>query len=427
MPKKVKIKNIATEELKDIRRKVMNAFTEKGAEARDAILALIDRLETSEVEFDITELRDEIVALFKDLTAEEVPASVTDAIVKGINDKIKLVQDAIKPNDKITPAIKNKIMGTILRTPAVVGGVETIQNAVQKVLVENGITGLSFQEIVDFTIATKWEDLNPLFSKLHQTFYTKFHYTDQEMLDVKTFAKGWKKTNSGEKIVQQIEATPKQILTQYVYKRQQLSFEDLDEIAMAGEETRFLTWLNQELDTMIINSIITAILVGDDINTGNNKITTFETIGNKTTADIFTSIKTVTGESNVEDVRIMCDMVRNPGNKEKVLIMTQQEFTRLSKFIYGAGGTPIFRMMEEMAGQFGVGMIYLTDVLLQIEGLNAICFIPDGYWVKEKNYISVSYPFFENNVQNYQKERNIGGKIRDLLSSAVLKVTPATP
>jgi len=420
----MKIQNVAAEELKDIRRKVMNAFTEKGAEARDAILALIDRLETSEVEFDVTDLKDEIESIVKDIIGTENQA-VTDKLTNAMNEKFKLVQNSIKPNERFTPAIKNQIAAAILRTPSVVGENKAVSDAVQEVMVKNGISGLAFQEIVDFTISNKWEDLNPLYAMLHQTFYTKFHYTTQDMLDVEIFAKGWKKTNNGEKIIQQINAITKQILTQYVYKRQQIAFEDIDEIEQAGEWTRFLTWLNQELDKMIINSIITAILVGDAINTTNNRITTFETIGTKTVADAFTSIKTVTtSESTVQDIRIMCDMVRNPDNKKKVLILTQQELTRLSGFRYAAGGDSFYRMIEEMRGQFGVDEIYITDVILKIPNLAAICFIPDGYWVKEKNYISVAYPFWENNVQNFQKERNIGGQIHDLLSSAILKVTP---
>ena len=50
-----------------------------------------------------------------------------------------------------------------------------------------------------------------------------------------------------------------------------------------------------------------------------------------------------------------------------------------------------------------------------------IVMLPDGYWYNEKNAISVAYPKYEENVMNYQKERNIGGAIHDLFSTAVLK------
>ena len=83
-------------------------------------------------------------------------------------------------------------------------------------------------------------------------------------------------------------------------------------------------------------------------------------------------------------------------------------------------------MTEEMAGQFGVSDIYVTDMLKNVEGLHVICMLPDGYWYKEKKSISVSWPKYEENRINFMKERNVGGKIHDLLSSAVL-VDGATP
>jgi hypothetical protein len=61
----------------------------------------------------------------------------------------------------------------------------------------------------------------------------------------------------------------------------------------------------------------------------------------------------------------------------------------------------------------GVDEIYVTSLATV-----PIVFLPDGYWVKEKNAISVTYPTWEFNVQNYQKERNLGGGIHDLKSVA---------
>jgi hypothetical protein len=68
-----------------------------------------------------------------------------------------------------------------------------------------------------------------------------------------------------------------------------------------------------------------------------------------------------------------------------------------------------------------VDEIYTTDIIDAVNGsIWGLVFIPAGYWVKEKNTISVVYPTYEKNVLNYQKERNIGGAIHDLYSSAVL-------
>ena len=66
-----------------------------------------------------------------------------------------------------------------------------------------------------------------------------------------------------------------------------------------------------------------------------------------------------------------------------------------------------------MKGYLGVDEIYVTSLAIV-----PTVFLPDGYWIKEKNTISVSYPTWEHNVQNWQKERNMGGGVHDLKSVA---------
>ena len=61
----------------------------------------------------------------------------------------------------------------------------------------------------------------------------------------------------------------------------------------------------------------------------------------------------------------------------------------------------------------GVDRIYVTD-----KAIGVVCFIPEEYWVKEKNAMQVSYPRYENNVMNYQRERNLGAAVHGLKSVA---------
>jgi hypothetical protein len=166
-----------------------------------------------------------------------------------------------------------------------------------------------------------------------------------------------------------------------------------------------------------------AILVGDTINGVGKRVNKFETIATKAATDAFTIVEhpAVALAPTVTDVREMCDKIYNPMGKEKILIINQALLTKLSAYKYATGGDVHYRSVEEMAGQFGVTSIYVTDVLKNLTGTHAICMIPDGYWYKEKKTISVSWPTYENNELNYMKERNVGGKIHDLLSTAVLK------
>ena len=396
-----------------LKKEVKNSFTEDGAKFATALNAFISELETAEVEFTDADLKakvDEWIASY----GGDVPVAVADAIAK----KIKAVQDSIAPKRELSHAVKNQICGAILRSNK-----NDYKEAVNAVLVKNEITGLSFGDVVDYAISEAWEKLDPLFAQLKKVFYTKFFYTEDEMATADVLAKQWDKTLQTEKVIQELAAQGKSITTKYVYKRQRAPFEDLDEIEKAGEQANFLRWLNEEIDRMIVNTIVMAILVGDSINALANRVTTFESIGKKTVTDVFTKVThpAVALTVTVEGIRTMCDEVKNPNARKKVLVMSQTLLTALSKFLYAAGGSVAYKSKEEMAGTFGVDEIYTTDVLELETGLHAICFIPEGYWYNEKKAIDVAYPTYEKNVMNYQKERNCGGAIHDLFSSAILR------
>ena len=417
----IKVKDFA--QLAKIKRQINDALNEKGGELKEALTSLINELESSEVEVDEKAFAEQVSEVIKKYMSDpeaEVPAAVADAIAK----KIQAVKDSIQKaaGDKLPLSVKNEIAREIIFAKV---DKASIENSVKNILVKNGVTGLEFSAAVDYSIATKWEDLNPLFAKLKRTFISKFFYTTQQMNDVLLIAKQWDKTSAAgvTKDIQAITTTPKEISTAYVYARQEMNQEDLDDIAEVGQESVFLSWINNELDLHVVNSIMMAILIGDTINAAGKRVNKFETIGTKTVTDAFTYVANpaVALTPTVTDIRKMCDKIHNPMGKEKILIMDQTLLTELSAYTYAAGGDVHYRTKEEMAGQFGVNDIYVTDVLTYLEGLHAICMIPDGYWYKEKKTIAVSWAEYKENRYNYMKERNVGGKIHDLLSTAVLK------
>lgn len=418
----IKVKDYSN--LNRIKRQINDALTgEKSAELKAALTDLITELDSSEVEVDETAFAEQVAELIKKYLSDpaaEVPAAVANAIAE----KVKFIKDSLNAGDgaKVPVKVKNQVAAAIVfgRTDK-----NELKNTVNKILVENGVSGLEFGQVIDYAIATKWEDLNPLFAKLKRTFISKFFYSTQEMNAVAVIAKQWDKTSAAgvQKVIQALTTTPKELSTDYVYARQQMNQADLDDIAEVGQESVFLSWINNELDLQLVNTIVMAILVGDTINEAGKRVNKFETIGTKTATDAFTYVANpaVALTPTVTDIRKMCDKIYNPLGKEKVLIIDQALLTDLSAYTYAAGGDVHYRTTEEMAGQFGVSEIYITDVLSNLEGLHCICMIPDGYWYKEKKTISVSWPTYEDNRINYMKERNVGGKIHDLLSTAVLK------
>lgn len=397
-----------------IKRRVANAFSEKGQEAADAIRALIDELESAEVEVDETALAEKI----QEVLANAEPNTKTEeAIANAIAKRMQAITDTVGAKN-LSAAVKNQISAAILRAASK----EEVKNAVNAVLVKNDVTGLTFEDVVDYAVVESWGDLNPIFKQLHKTFFTKFFYNGQDVKTAILLAKQWDKSGDTEKKIQEIAVTGKQILTKYIYKRQRAAQEDLDEIEKAGGLTNFLRFINEELDRMIVNTIVMAILIGDNVNDLADRVTTFETIGSKNASDLFTKVLNPEGETvTLKDFRRACDAVKNPNGKRKVAILSTYMLSQISEFKYSGTGTIMYRSTDEVAKQLGVDEVILCDLLDPEAGIYGIVMLPDGYWYNEKNAISVAYPKYEENVMNYQKERNIGGAIHDLFSTAVLK------
>lgn len=407
----IKIKDMAN--LDAIRRRVSNAFSEKGKEAADAIRALIDELEAAEVEVDETALAEKIT----EVLAEAAPNSKTEEAIANAIAKRMAQVTAPATAQGLSAQVKNAISAAVLRASSK----EAVRNDVNAILVKNGISGLTFEETVDYSIVESWDDLNPIFKQLHKTLYTKFFYSAQELKTATLLAKQWDKTGNAEKVIQEIAATGKTIETKYIYKRQQVAQEDLDEIEKAGESTNFLRFINEELDRMIVNTIVLAILIGDTTNELKDRVTTFETIGSKTQSDVFTTVKTAAAATpELSDFRAVADAVKNPDAKKKVAILSTSVLSQIASFKYSGTGSTLYRSTDEVAKQMGVDEIITSDVFEGTDVLGVVM-LPEGYWYNEKNAISVAYPKWEENVMNYQKERNIGGKVHDLYSTAVLR------
>ena len=404
----VTVKDFSTlqNKIANAKKQIKNELTEDAAELRRSLLELLDELDNAQVEIDEAELASrvrEMIDAYNREDSNEVPAAVANAIAA----KFKALQDSMPKSEKMTPAIKNQVAAAILRSK----GREAVEDAVNAVMVKNGISGLSFNDVIDFAIADNWGDSDELFAALRKVRFSKFFYTEDDFNDSGLVAHGWAKTSATEKVIQQLTVTGKTIATQYIYKRQQIAFEDLDDIEESGSTATFLRWLDDELDRQIVNSIV-SVMLGDT--THFTDITTIESLLGTGATDVFRTAVTVTNPAAITfaEARAIADAVV-AGRGAKWMVMTQAQLTALAKFKYASGGDDIFRSKEEVAAMLGVERIYVTDKATAV-----VCFIPSEYWVKEKNAMAVSYPKYEFNVMNYQRERNIGGAVHGLKSVA---------
>lgn len=429
---------------------IQDTLTGSAREFADAIVGALEALEASDEEHDVDEIIAEVDRLRKDVEAarEEQTEEVANRVQKLRNEVASMINGGGERKNKLTRKVANEVARAIVRG----GGKETIANEVSKVLTKNGISGLQSEAVVDYVIELKVEDLNPIWNLLHKTMYNKFYYGTAELTQATKIAHQWDKVNEDnvEKSIQQLSVTPKTINTDYIYKRQQVAFKDLDDIEEAGGLQDFLQFISQELYQILIDTVVMTIMVGDSVNEEGERITTFESIGTKTETDAFTRVVYNTDEdvltfaaacgvdpttdlknAALAACRFAADSIWNPRSKRKIAIMNSRSLTSMAAYRYADGGDLIFRTRAEIAEQIGVDEIFTSDLIPFVTNSNeitedttiAIFLIPDGYHVKEAKSIDVAYPTYEKNVRNFQKEINAGGGLHDLLCSSILKVT----
>lgn len=410
MKKKIlNVRNIADNS--KFERKIKNAFSDEGREAADAIIEFIRSLEEREEEVS----PEEIYGLVEEFIDAKVDERVAKEVANAVSKRMAEIQNATKK--ELPVKVKNQIAMACLSTSK-----DQIKNEVEKVLVNNGITGLTFGDVIDFAVVDKWGASNRFFDALKKVPFTKFFYTNQDLNDANILAKGWKKTNEGEKAVQNLTLNGKSINTQYVYKRLPVALEDIDDINASGNASTFFAWLNEELDRQIANTIAKAILTGDAVNSENNQVTSFEAIGTKVATDLFTTVLNPEGgDVTLGDLRRMRASIHNPNGYPVTLCISRSLLDKVSKFVYATGGTEDYRTLDEIKNKIGVEELFITDLIPENGNIQAVMLIAEEYWVKEKNSISVAFAKYDNNTQMYQKERNIGGGIHGARSTAVLK------
>lgn len=394
------------------KKQIKNELTEDAAELRRSLLELLDELENADVEIDEEELasriREAIDAFNRD-DRNEVPAAVANEIAK----KFAEVRNSLTPKgEKLTPAIKNQIAIAVLNSR----GRDDVKANVEAVLVKNGVSGLTFEETVDFAIVENWGSTNRLFAALRKSPITKFYYTTQDVTDSGVLAHQWAKTSEDEKIAQQINALSKTINTKFVYKRLPVDQEDLADMRDAGDEANFLRWVSDELDRQIVNTIVGTILGSITTALNQGGVTIWEPLMGTGVSDAFRTAVSTSATSaaqlTIKDIRALADNVATNG-KAKWLVIDQATLTKISEFVYASGGDTTYHRIEDLKGMLGVDEIFITPL-----ATTPIVFLPEGYWWKEKAALDVAYPTWEYNKMNYQKERKCGGAVHDLKSVA---------
>ena len=399
-----------------------NTLSEDASALWEEVRAAFEALADDEAEHNITELKDrfdEIAAKYaqQDEQIAERVQKLRNEVMAQLNAGAKSVKDQFTP--AVCKAIANAIMNS--------RGVQNTLENIEKVCVENGIevrkkntvTGLTYAEVIDYALQLKQENNDEIFDALYKTNRSKFFYGELDPTNPKNIAKQWSKSSETQKAEQELALNGKALATAYIYKLQSLAHEDLDDAREAGQEAELLRDIREELMRAVKGLAVRAIMVGDAVNPNGTQVTVFETIGTKKRSDLFTTVvnPVVANTITLADVRKAASKVKTA---RKWAVMSEDLKLALATRIYAAGGTQFFFTDEELAAQLGVDRVIAKDFVEDVQGLHAIIFDPNEYWVKEKNVIDTPFPEFRDNRQGYLYEINMGGAIHGLESTAIL-------
>ena len=395
---------------------IKNALTGDAKDFADAVLEAFQSMADDNAEHGIDELTEKV----KEIESTFVSNSVVENKIAEVRESIMQVVRGgagAKVENKISGDVVRQVANAILRSRS---HSEAI-NAIEGVMTKNDITGLTYQQIVDYVLNIKQDDADEVFDALNVTPFAKWFYGELNDSNAEQVAKQWDKASQKgvTKDLQTLALNGKAIECKEVYKMQRIANSDLNAAEEAGQQTQLLASAVGELRKSVKSAAVRAMLIGDKVNSGNKQITSFETIGTKKVTDAFTTVLHPE-EAEVTIVDIL-RTVKEVKADRKWLFITSALEVQLRKMVYGAGGTATIIGLDDMAKMIGVEKVINKDYLANEVGLHAVVMSPDEYRVKIRKTVEIPFPEYKENAMYLLYEMDMAGAIHGLKSTAVLR------
>lgn len=367
------------------------------------------------------------------LALEALPEEDTTAIselqeaVIALQEKISAINEKLNQEKNTEPIMtENNYLSTNQAVADFCSSIRNSKNAAEfhnnwnQYLSTNGVTtsGDGFlPEVVKGKIQDLWDrnadwlkDLNHIGAK---RYTIRKNDSDQNLETSR--AKGFKKGDT--KTSQALTLSSKLVTTQFIYKLQAISIEDV-----WNDDGSLIDYIVRELVDQILFEEKRAILVGDGRLAGaTGKIDKIEAIA-KTTADAYTNVATATtGGFLIDDFRSLTDSLHNPNGLDVFVFMSKADLRTLSRVQSSSTSTPIYLPIEQVAEQIGATRIITTDLLGST--YQGIAMIPKEYVMIGENVLNpVLYTWHDGykNEDIFRYECPVGGAIEGLKSTAVL-------
>ena len=396
---------------------IKNALTGDAKDFADAVLEAFQSFADDNAEHGIDELTEKV----KEIESTFVSNSDVENKIAEVRESIMQVvrggADGVKVENKISGKVVEQVANAILRSRS---HSEAI-NAIEGVMTKNDITGLTYQQMVDYVLNIKQDDADDVFDALNVTPFAKWFYGELNESNAEQVAKQWDKASQKgvTKDLQTLALQGKSIECKEVYKMQRIANSDLNAAEEAGQQTQLLASAVAELRKSVKAAAVRAMLIGDKVNTGNKQITSFETIGTKKETNAFTTVLHPEGaEVTLVD---LLRTVKEVKAERKWLFITSALEVQLRKMVYAAGGTATIIGLKDMAKMLGVERVINKDYLADETGLHAIVMSPDEYRVKIRKTVEMPFPEYKENAMYLLYEMDMAGAIHGLKSTAVLR------
>ena len=394
-----------------------NSFTGDAKDFADTTMAAFQAMSDDDKEHTV----EEVIAKVEEIAANYVSKQDVETKIAEVRESIMQVvrggAAGAKTENKISGKVVEQVANAILRSRS---HSEAI-NAIEGVMTKNDITGLSYQQLVDYVLNIKQDDADEVFDALNVTPFAKWFYGELNDSNAEQVAKQWNKNSQKgvTKDLQTLALNGKSIECKEVYKMQRIANSDLNAAEEAGQQTQLLASAVAELRKSVKAAAVRAMLIGDKVNSGNKQITSFETIGTKKATDAFTTVLNPEGaEVTLVD---LLRTVKEVKADRKWLFITSALEVQLRKMVYGNGGTATIIGLEDMAKMLGVERVINKGYLANENGLHAIVMSPDEYRVKIRKTLEIPFPEYKENAMYLLYEMDMAGAIHGIKSTAVLR------
>ena len=394
---------------------IKNALTGDAKDFADAVLSAFQSMADDDKEHGVEELTAKVEEIAGNFVSNQVLENKIAEVRESI---LRMVRaNGAGEQSKLTPEIAKHVANAILRSRSHAEAMSALDGVIAK----NDLTGITYQELVDYTLNIKQDDADEVFDALSVTPFATWFYGELDGDNSEQIAKQWDKSQQKgiTKDLQNLAVNGRTITCKPVYKMQRISNDDVFAAEEAGQLPQLLSSVSAEERKAIKAGVVRAILIGDNVNKGNKQITSFETIGTKKATDVFTTVLNPEGaEVTLVDLLRTVKAVKT---ERKWLFITSALEVKLRKMMYAAGGTATIIGLEDMAKMIGVERVINKDYLADEEGLHAIVMSPAEYRMKIRKTLEMPFPEYKENAQYLLSEMYIGGAIHGIKSTAVLR------